>query len=235
MGSTINVDPVYFFHIPKTSGRFLYVNLFLILEHELLIKGIDYGPILKGYGHRSCAILDFSEVIGIVFLRNPVERTVSHYLHLICPTITNDIETDKYSLFKYLDENPNSQIINYQTKYLSYSGEGDFIDIEGNTLTQNITDYDFSLSEERLSKMKYVFDMNQQGKRLIEFMTSNMCSHFNITYSEETKNSNLYHDPIVNPMSKYIYDNLTSQEKNIIENIMSYDMELYNSTLYTKI
>lgn len=235
MGSTINVDPVYFFHIPKTSGRFLYVNLFLILEHELLIKGIDYGPILKGYGHRSCAILDFSEVIGIVFLRNPIERTVSHYLHLICPTITNDIETDKYNLFKYLDENPNSQIINYQTKYLSYSGEGDFIDIEGNTLTQNITDYDFSLSEERLSKMKYVFDMNQQGKRLIEFMTSNMCSHFNITYSDETKNSNLYHDPIVNPMSKYIYDNLTSEEKNIIENIMSYDMELYNSASYTKI
>lgn len=231
----MNVEPVYFFHIPKTSGRFLYVNLFLIIEHEMLVRGIDYDPILKGYGHRSCSILDSSKITGIVFLRNPVERTVSHYLHILYPTMTNDIETDKYNLLKYLDENPNSHIINYQTKYLSYTGEEEFIDIEGNILTQNITDYEFLLAKERLSKIKYVFNMNQQSKKLIEFMTTDLCNHFNITYSEETKNTNFYHSSIKNKMSKYIYDNLTTKEKNIIENIMSYDMELYNSTSYTKI
>jgi hypothetical protein len=229
------IDPVYFFHIPKTSGRFFYVNLFLILEHELLIAGRDYGSILKGYGHRSCGILDYSKVNGIIILRNPVERTISHYLHILNAALTNDIEIDKFNLFKYLEENPNSEIINYQTKYLSYSGGSEFINIDANILPQVITDCEFSLVKQRLSKLKYIFNMNQQGKQLIDFMLTNLCDYLNITLSSETKNTEFHHKSIKNPMSKYIYDNLSNKEKNIIENLMSYDMEIYDSTPYTTI
>ena len=228
-----SVNPIYFYHIPKTSGRFLYVNLFLILEHELLLKGIDYGPILKGYGHRSFKNLDFSEILSITILRDPVQRTISHYLHILNAKLTDDTKKNKEIFINFLLENPYNEIVNYQTKYISYSGDLELIDLYNNILPSKITDFHFKNVKERISKINYIFNMNQQGEELIKYIRMQLCNYLNLKISKETENTKLCFQTTINPKSKYLYESLTNKEKIIIENIMDYDMNLYYSTKFT--
>jgi hypothetical protein len=228
-----SINPIYFYHIPKTSGRFLYVNLFLILEHELLSRGIDYGDILKGYGHRSFKDLDSNQIVGITILREPIERTISHYLHLLNVQLSDDTKTDKEKFINFLLENPNHEIINYQTKYISYSGNSESINLYDNLLSSEITNFDLNIAKERVSKINYIFNMGQQGEELIKYMRLELCNHLNITLSTEVENTKLCFQTTVNPESKYLHESLTNTEKNIIQNIMNYDMNLYYSTKFT--
>ncbi len=227
-----SLNPIYFYHIPKTSGRFLYVNLFLILEHELLLRGIDYGPILKGYGHRSFSSLDSNEILGITILREPVQITISHYLHILNAALTGNIKKDKETLINFLLENPHNEIINYQTKYISYSGDLELINLHDNILPSEITSFNLKNAKDRISKVNYIFNMSQQGEELVKYMRVQLCDYLNIKLSKETENTKFCFQTTVNPKSKYLYDNLTNKEKNIIENIMNHDMDLYYSTKF---
>lgn len=233
MGS--EMKPVYFFHIPKTSGRFFVVNSILILEHEFLVRGIDYGPILKGFGHLSFKPLDTEDITAFTFLREPVSRTVSHYLHILNNQLTDDIEFDKSKFIRFLHENPTHSIIDYQTKYIIHSGNEEVIDIYSeDSYPETLSDTDLDFAKNRLSKTDYIFDVTQQSENLVRNVTDLLYQHFNFTPSSDVQNLNLQYPPIVNPQSKVLYDSLTSQEKLEIESLLVYDMNLYNSTTFSE-
>lgn len=234
MGS--EMKPVHFFHIPKTSGRFFVVNSILILEHEFLIRGIDYGPLLKGFGHLSPKPLDTEDIMAFTFLREPVSRTVSHYLHILNNQLTDDIEYDKSKFIRFLHENPTDPIIDYQTKYIIYSGNEEVIDIYSKDFyPENLEDADLDFAKNRLSKVDFIFDVSQQGENLVRKVTDILYQHFNFVPSSDVQNLNLQYPPIMNPQSKVLYDSLTSQEKSEIESLLVYDMNLYNSTTFSEI
>lgn len=234
MGS--EMKPVYFFHIPKTSGRFFVVNTVLIVEHEFLIRGIDYGPHLKGFGHLSFKPLDTEDITAFTFLREPVSRTVSHYLHILNNQLTDDIQYDKSKFIRFLHENPTHSIIDYQTKYIISSGSEEVIDIyDESCFSENLGDADLDFAKTRLSKVDFIFDVNQQGETLARKVIDLMYQHFNFTPSDDVKTLNLQYPPIMNPQSKILYDSLTSQEKLEIESLMVNDMNLYNSTTFSQI
>lgn len=233
MGS--EVKPVYFFHIPKTSGRFFTVNTILILEHELLVRGIDYGPILKGFGHRSFNPLDHGDLLGITFIREPVARTISHYLHILNNQLTDNIQEDKEKFIKFLHENPEHSIINYQSKYIAYSGDNEIIDIENDCLPKQLEDHHLETIKNRLSKVNYIFDVKDQGQDLITKMLDNLYAHFNIIKSKEIEAVTFENTAIINPQSKVLYDSLSSSEISEVETLLKQDMDLYNSIEFTKI
>jgi hypothetical protein len=233
MGS--EVKPVYFFHIPKTSGRFFTVNTILILEHELLVRGIDYGPILKGFGHRSFNSLDHEELLGITFIREPIARTISHYLHILNNQLTDNIEEDKAKFISFLYENPEHSIINYQSKYIAYSGDNEIIDIENDHLPKQLEDHHLNTIKDRLSKIDYVFDVKDQGQDLVTKMLDNLYTHYNIVKSKEIEAVTFENTVIINPQSKILYDSLNTSEISEIENLLNHDMDLYNSIEFTKI
>jgi hypothetical protein len=227
------MKPFYFFHIPKTSGRFFVANVILILENELLANGIQYGPILKGYGHRSFRPVDTEDILSLTFLREPVARSVSHYLHIYNNTLTDDITADKIKFLDFLQNNPTRGIINYQTKYIAYSGDREIIDIDESDFITEITQQDLALVQTRLSKVDYVIDVENQSYELTKKFVNMLYTHYDITPTTTIDRINPQFPPSVNPQSKILLDSLTATEVQMVQDIMSVDMNLHSTAQFT--
>ena len=227
------MKPFYFFHIPKTSGRFFVANVIFLLENELLANGIQYGSILKGFGHRSFRPVDTENILSLTFLREPVARTVSHYLHIYNNVLTDNITADKIKFLDFLHNNLDRGIINYQTKYIAYNGDSEIIDIDESNLITEITEQDLSLVQNRLSKVDYVFDVKNQSHELTKKFVKLLYDHFGITPTIPLDQINLQVPPIINPQSKQLLDSLTASEVQRVQDVISIDMNLYSTTQFT--
>ena len=207
-----------FHHIPSTNGRNFCINTTHIIETEFLKRGIQYGDILKARGHRPVSPVYEGSTNYIIF-REPVLRTISHWCHLMPynpPT--------KEAIFNHLVENPDHYLVNYQTKFVCYDKE--IIRVSD---SYEGFEADIDLAKERLSKVSYVFDMENlnYGK-----FRSILYDHFDLTPTFEWKDYN----PIgTNTLVKEIYGQLTSSEKSELEGLLKYDMELYYTTKYSEI
>lgn len=235
MDSNKTVKPVWFFHIPKTSGRFFYANTVRVLEQELVISGKQYGDILHGHGHLSFKPLDNKNILSFSTLREPVARTVSHYQYIYFNRFdanTADLEVEKKKMLDFLFDNPNKGIIDYQTKFVSYSGDAYMIHIDEHELKDNVSDEDLLLAKQRIKSVDYLFKTEEMSHDITKKCLAIMREHLGVTESEpyfETTTHN-----ITNPNSKLLYESLTPKEKLMIESLMPNDMELYYSAEWTK-
>lgn len=229
------MKPVYFFHIPKTSGRFFVMNTTTLIEHELLNKGIQYKDILKAYGHRSFKPIDTVDALAYTFLREPVARTISHWLHIHQKFLTGSMVQDKKALIDYLYANPTSSIIDYQTKFIAYSGDDEIVNItpNGEGFIDKITPVELSFAKERLSKLTYIFDQKDQGDDLRYKFLNLMYTHFGITPTVENTINLKFR--IGNNDSLRLYSSFSDSEIQEVADLMPNDMEIYHTTTFTKL
>jgi hypothetical protein len=235
MDTNKTVKPVWFFHIPKTSGRFFYANSVRVLEQELVINGKQYGNILHGYGHLSFKPLDNKNILSFSTLREPVARTVSHFQHIYFNSFnanTADIEVEKKKLLDYLFDNPNKGIIDYQTKFASYSGDSYMIHIDEHELKDTVSKEDLLLAKQRIDSVDYLFKTEDMSHDITKKSLAIMREHFGVVASEPYFETTIHN--IVNPNSKLLYNSLTLKEKSMIEDLMPNDMELYYSAKWAK-
>jgi hypothetical protein len=207
-----------FHHIPSTNGRNFCINTTHLIEVELLKLGRQYGDILKARGHRPVSPVYEGETNYIIF-RDPILRTISHWCHLL-----GERPKTKEAIFKFLVENPDDYLVNYQTKFVCYDKEiirvgDDYVGFEA----------DIDLAKERLSKVSYVFDMENLNYGKFRDI---LYDHFAIAPTFEW---NDYFHIGKNPMVPDIYKELTAAEKSELEQLFKHDMELYYTTKYSEI
>lgn len=228
-----NIKPVYFFHIPKTSGRFFVINTTLLIEHELLNRGVQYNDILKAYGHRSFNPLDTQDILGYTFLREPVSRTISHWLHIYENKLTGSMVQDKKAFIDFLYANPADPIIDYQTKFIAYDQDDGIIDIIHGPFATPVTEADYNLAKTRLSKLTYTFDQKDQGDDLRYKFLDILYAHFNITPTVENTVNLKFR--MGNNDSLRLYSSFSDKEIQEVQDLLKNDVELYNSTSFTKL
>lgn len=229
MGSN-NIKPIWFFHIPKTSGRFFYANSIRIVEQEMIISGKQYNDVLNGYGHLSFKPIDDSNIISFATLRNPVARTISHWQHIYRNYLTDNFEFDKKKLFDFLEQNPYSGIINYQTKFIAYNGSSYMIDIDEHQLPLTITQESLDLVKTRINKIDYLFRSEEMSHKITEFSLNIMRKELGLEQKPYFRTT--IHN-VRNPNSKKMYSMLTDFEKRKIESYLKHDMDLYESSIYS--
>lgn len=228
-----SVKPIWFFHIPKTGGRFFYANSFRIAEQEMIISGRQYEGILHGYGHTSFKPLDTENIISFSLLRNPVARLISHWQHIYRNYLTEDFEADKKRLFDFLEQNPNSGIINYQTKFISYSGDSYIIDINEKELPLIIDNNLLSVAKERINKVNYLFRTEDVSHDITKFVLDVIRKELYIHPKTEYFRTVVH--KLKNNNSKKMFNLLTDSEKNKLENYVKFDMEIYESANFYNI
>ena len=131
------MKPVVVIHIPKTAGTSLRKiiknnydarELFFVYDNHpkhhslkelrnLNKTEIDKLKIIMGHFpfKRSLFLSENSRFLTV--LREPVERTVSYYHHVM--TYNNGWKGNKASLLDYLDNSGDQQMVNHQTRVLS--------------------------------------------------------------------------------------------------------------------
>jgi hypothetical protein len=179
--------------------------------------------------------LDNKNILSFSTLREPVARTVSHFQHIyynVFDAKTADIEVEKKKLLDFLFENPNKGIIDYQTKFISYSGDSYMVHIDEHELKDKVSEDDLLLAKQRIKSVDHLFKTEEMSHDITKKCLAIMREHLGVTDSKpyfETTTHN-----ISNPNSKLLYNSLTEKEKSMIENLMPNDMELYYSAEWTK-
>lgn len=210
-----------FFHIPKTNGRNVHIVVQQSLQLEILRLNKQYGDVMPIHGHRGFGLLDSEDIFGYTFIREPIQRAISHWLH-----IHWDQPADKFT--PTILGNPDHHLVNYQTKFISHSGLN-IIPLEGNI--ENFT-ADINLARKRIDKLKYVFRMEDSDRRLIDNLRDILYDHLGLTKTFETPNV----FPVnINPNTMKFYDSLTSSELSELEDLFKIDIELYNTINYSKV
>ena len=228
-----SIKPLWFFHIPKTAGRFFYANVIRLLEHDFIASGQQYTDIVNGYGHTSFKPLDNNNILSFSILRDPISRTISHYQHIYRKHLTGDIKEYKKEFLDFMFNNPTKEIVDYQTKFISYNGNEKIIDIDGICLSDKVEDSDLALAKERLSKVDYLFKMNDINHDTAKKSLELSRKHFNLEPKTEYLDSTLHN--IINPKSKLFRESLTPKEVSLLESLMHNDYELYHTAKYTDV
>jgi hypothetical protein len=231
--TAVKVKPVYFFHIPKTSGRFFHNNSFGIMEHELLAAGVPYHEILHGYGHLSYKPLDNQNILSFSILREPVSRTVSHWCHIYQNYLTDNIKYDKKKLLNYLHNNPEKGIIDYQTKYIAYNGDDYTVNIDESGLKPNVSQEDKVIVNSRLSKINYLFKLEYMDHTVTKKSLEILYDHFGLNPTVPIDKVKVPPTQSLSERSKILFAALTKKEIAMVENVMKNDMELYHTSVFT--
>jgi hypothetical protein len=225
-----SIKPVWFFHIPKTAGRFFYANVIRLLEHDFIASGQQYTDVVNGYGHASFKPLDNNNVLSFSVLRDPIARTISHYQHIYRKYLTGDIKEYKKEFLDFMFNNPTKEIVDYQTKFVSYNGDEKIIDIDGVCLSDKVSTADLELAKNRLSKVDYLFKMDNinhdVAKKCLEIVRNNCKVEPKTDYLESTLHN------IINPKSKLFRESLTKKENLMLRSLMANDYDLYDNSKY---
>jgi hypothetical protein len=228
MGSSRESRKLTYFHIPKTGGRFLSANTVDIFKHDLINRNITIVDKIGKSRHQSFYYLDNDQLAKpMVSLRNPVDRTISHYLYILQNRLTYDINKDKKIFLDYITSE-NSVLTNYQSKFIcSNMQKLDVIDED----IFNIS-WDLDLIKNRLSKVFYLIKTENINKEICNKIVLDCYKDFSISPNLDFINKMFYKNYFINNESKILRKSLSSSEIKIIENFVNIDMEVYETYRY---
>lgn len=212
-----------FFHIPSSGGRFFYQNTANLLRYSFYQLGSDSFKQITIDGHRSIPSKLDKDSLSFCIIREPLSRTISHYMHLYMMYDKFIEGKTKSEFLNYLHDNPDDSLINYQTKFLSITS-GEAIDIYNRNMQ---VEPSFSKAQDSLKRVKYVFSTDQLTSDLVKNVRQTMADHLEI--------QNLYPDALVpksdfsNPNSMLLLSSLSLSEKRNIEELLKLDMDLFES------
>jgi hypothetical protein len=108
------MNPLYFCHIPKTAGHYVEETLFSALNQSCKNSDVDTNINLK-HGHYGWSPVR-PETYIFAITRNPINRTVSHFVYYYPEVLRFEVNQIKNLMFDFLHKN--EFMHNYQTKYL---------------------------------------------------------------------------------------------------------------------
>lgn len=216
-----------FYHIPKTGGRFFEANVLNILKYDFIKRNIPIEDKFYKYkDHKSFKFIE-ENPFGISLLRNPVDRTVSHYLYVTpdIKKITGDLKKDKYNFFEYLEKD-NCSLHNFQSKYICNQK------FEYNVADENVKDIvaDIILSKDRIKKVDILIKTETLDMSMCKTVLGKIYNHFNMDYNTEFQKTVLDAKSFKNEKSNEMRQSLTKSEISIIEGYMGIDMEIYETS-----
>lgn len=217
-----------YFHIPKTGGRFLSANTIDIFKHDLINKKISTADKIGKSRHQSFYYLENNESIKpMVSIRNPIDRTISHYLYILQNTLSGDIKKDKIKFLNYITSEK-CLIENYQSKFIcSNIKKLDLVDED--IYNSNI---DNNLIYNRLSKVSYLIKTESINKNLCNRILLDCYKDYNINPNFWLINQVFTKKYFINPESSILKNSLNNSEIKFIENIVKKDMEIYETSKY---
>lgn len=222
---------VFFCHIPKTGGRYFWANTFRMVNHDYLTKIGQYNGVIAAPGndHLSANLIDnLDDSLSFGILREPVSRTVSHWCHLHRYQFNTKPTKDEF--LEYMESDNSNIMLDYQTKFLSFTEHSGYISIETEFSEVSATEQSYTLAVQRLSKLTYVLKME-------DMTPDDLLRYRNIIYSFLGMQSN-YKGVKVNldyaksDWSTDVYKSLSHSEKSLLASRMPYDVRLYNNTSY---
>lgn len=211
---------LWYFHIPKTAGRALKENVFDVLENDL------YGYAnLKYNDHNSFSQLDNNNSCSISIIRNPVERTISHWLYFYKNARRINPELEKKEMIDYLINHPESCLINYQSKFIS-------TEINNYGIEKDIFGYtpDMNLVKKRINSITYLLDSQNQNNELYQKLLDDIKLNFGVLDNKKQLFKNTY--KYKNKHSQDVFNSLNIKEVKLLEEIMHLDMEVYCSSSF---
>lgn len=208
-------------HIPKTAGRFFGENLMTFLNYELRQRGIKSEDLISS-DHAGWR--DDPDYFIISTIRNPVRRYVSHLVFYNQELISQDLHLSKDYLFYAAHQEENQFLINYQAKYISFSGEN-----LGEKINNNDMNNDMSRAIERFNRINLKFNADNISNKTVVEAYNICCDVLNILDAKRLTLPNLWIGEFTSSYSLELYNSLSSSEMSTLEEMHSVDMELYES------
>ena len=212
------------FHIPKTGGRYLSQATIPFLNYDCKVAGIDSRYSLDT-NHGGWNEVDNDTYVYTTF-RNPINRTISHYLFYRPYLEIEDTVKVKDQILEDIHKTENEYLNNYQVKFLTNT-EGKVEEV----LDQEFN-YDLSLLNERLNRLNFVSKIEDISEIHINRIYRESCDWLGI---EPNYNKIVYprsaQTTFMNLKSKEVLEILTEDEKDEILSLNFKDHEIYKNII----
>lgn len=227
MDSSFKRNKLTYFHIPKTGGRFLSANTIDIFKADLINKGVSVVDKIGKSRHQSFYYLDNDPLCKpMVTLRNPVDRAISHYFYILENKLTGSIDQDKVKFFNYINSDK-CELNNYQSRFIC--SDIPRLDLSDIDLPKEI---DMELIGSRLSKVVYLIKTESVNKDLCKKIILESYKDHKINPNMALVEQVFSKEYFTNPESKMFKESLSKTDIQKIENIVSVDLEIYESQKY---
>lgn len=226
---------LYFLHIPKAGGRYIYYNICSPIE-DILMKNnikIDVHHSSKIRAHQFWNE-DFikNDTYILSNFRDPAKQIVSFYCHIKFLNSNGILLKDSFdgidsgSMFNWVENNLEI-ISNYQSKnFLTTLPENKNMD--DNLLSFNV---DKQLLNERLNRLNLFLKIDNIKDKNLSKITNKILLDLNI--KEKVNNKTVIKkETFENIYSKKLFESLSKKDKELLYNISSVDSEVYNTNKY---
>jgi hypothetical protein len=213
-------ESIYLMHIPKTGGQYLSETLISALNEECKNNNLDTSNLLKD-GHSGWLSRKDSDYT-ISIIRNPINRSVSHYVYYNPDRLNGSVKDVIKSILSFMENNSFMQ--NYQSKFLC----SDQINSESN-LNNQFFEYDLSKLEERTSQIDKLITTESLSPNLVKELYINSCNILNINPQNEIVFPEYRTYRYLSPLTKEIRDSFTKSDIQILKNLNNIDYNLYES------
>ena len=230
-------NTIYYLHIPKTGGRWILRNINPYIEHYLNSYNLGYLNNLSNLKvnnntHWGWRPQIDDQTLVYTSIREPASHICSIFSHRYVTNslklINAPINEIKEVMFNFLEENK-SKCANIQARNICYYDD------------MGITDYglglpsaDLNFSIEKIKRINKVFliekDKKMKQEKCIQEIV-NLIDKKVIVDKNFLKNINLYDNGPISKISNMVYNYLSVDEKEQLNNFSPIDYELY---LYVK-
>lgn len=227
---------IYFLHIPKTAGRFVYRNLLIemqdtLTENHVRIDVHDQAGISAHQAWCTTYIDDDTYIISI--MRDPVKHLVSFYCHtqalsmkgtrispLGGPTI------NKASFFNWIDQ---EWLKNYQVKNFIVEKESTEKFLHKELFKNAITES--GLIDQKLSKVNLLLRNDDLTENNIVKIRTKILEDLGIDTSSVSTNF-IVNPEFSNEDSTNLYNTLTKEEIDFLYKLSPIDKRIYEDDSY---
>jgi hypothetical protein len=210
-------------HIPKTGGRFVSINIFPFIEKIIQVNNLNKDKFIFESSHRGIYPLSlYKNCYSFSLMRNPVERTISHFLFF---NKNDEFKINKKTKNIFLDWLEDNEFIrNYQSKYFLIYDENIYENINEIKLRE--------IKKEgviqNIKKIKKVYRTESIDNKMIQEIFKLTIEHCELLEYYKSR-------PIIsipsqkNYKSAELFKIMSKKEKSLIESYNELDMDIYNT------
>lgn len=213
---------IYLMHIPKTGGQYFSDTLISALNENCKNNNLNTRLLLKD-GHAGWSERK-EEDFTISIVRNPINRTVSHFLYYNPEVLTGEINDAVKKLMAFVETN--EFINNYQSKFIC----SDEINYESNFNNQ-FFNYNLSNMSERVSLIDRLIKTDEISPSLVKNIYDECCYILNIPIQNITFPDYRSYQ-YLSPLTKELRDKISMSEVNKLTELNYLDFYLYERAGY---
>lgn len=216
------MTPLYFLHIPKTAGFYVENTLMAALNEGCKRSNIDTRHNLI-YGNQGWRPVQKDTYIFSI-ARNPINRTISHYVYFNPEVITFPAEELKPTMFRYIEQN--EFLHNYQAKFIASQHEK-----MDEVLDSPQMDQGTELFNERAARINKLVKSENINPTTINDLYTEFCDVLGVTEPMQLTFPDYRVFEHISMLTRGIRDSLTVSEVSYLTDINSLDFEFYEAAL----